>query len=234
MYSVSLPEIYKSGKNIFINPSIIINHIRQILEIAKPVRIKLIIEMFLFFTQSVQVTSPINPFPKNPNIDWLTDIKMRRLSTILSISANLWYCFLYIYLDYRLQNEAYVVAWWKNDFFSSITERLKSIPINALWWNPKYLHRDPLQLCLYSLAGTHNVVSYRMPTYNLLTCKWKFLFHGFYLSSWHHFAFVNLNRAVGWPNIHLQKTKQNRKKLDITFFSVNISIIIYNVFIMTV
>lgn len=69
------------------NPSVIISHIRKILEIAKPVRIKPIVDN-LFLAQSMQFTSPINPFPKTANTDSLITTKMRMPSTTLSISAN--------------------------------------------------------------------------------------------------------------------------------------------------
>ena len=56
----------------FKNPSVTIVHIRQNLEEAKPVRIRLTVGIFLLFTQSMQLTTPINPFPKTPNTDSLT------------------------------------------------------------------------------------------------------------------------------------------------------------------
>lgn len=71
----------------FKNPSVTIVHIRQNLEVAKPARIKLIVEI-LFFLQSMQLTNPINPLPKSSNIDSVIATKMRRLSIILSMSAN--------------------------------------------------------------------------------------------------------------------------------------------------
>lgn len=85
-----LIEDSKFGENILIYASEINSHTRKILEIAKPVRMKLILDIILFLAQSVQFTTAMNPFPITPSIASLVAIEMRTPSAVLSISANLY------------------------------------------------------------------------------------------------------------------------------------------------
>ena len=54
------------------NYNFLLASLRELNKVEKPVRIRLTVEMFLLFTQSMQLTTPINLFPKTPNTDSLT------------------------------------------------------------------------------------------------------------------------------------------------------------------
>lgn len=89
MSSMMLIEDSKFGENILMYASEINSHTRKILEIAKPVRMKLILDINLFLVQSVQFTTAMNTFPITPSIASLVAMERRTPSAVLNISTNL-------------------------------------------------------------------------------------------------------------------------------------------------
>lgn len=66
MILICLPAVYTSGYSTNMKQSNSIIHNRQILDMARLVRIKSMEVIFLFLIQPMQFTNPMNAFPKIP------------------------------------------------------------------------------------------------------------------------------------------------------------------------